>query len=117
MASDITFLLPDRVMSEITEKHAKRIKDLIKAKWAAIVLLIGGIILPLLSPISILVGLLYGFEARRFLRLYPDMEPEQATGLRSAKNMYFLMACVNIGLWVLVGGLIVVIILIAELSN
>jgi hypothetical protein len=95
--------LIEGIMAEIKEKHAKRIRDLIKAKWAAIVLLVGGILLPPLSPIPVLVGLLYGFEARRFLRLYPDMDSNQATDLQSAKNMYFIMAFVHMGLWVLIG--------------
>jgi hypothetical protein len=98
-------------MPEIKEKHAKRIRDLINAKWAAIVLLVGGILMPPLSPIPVLIGLLYGFEARRFLRLYPDMDPTQAADRQSAKSMYFIMAVVHLGLWVLIGAVIAIIIM------
>ncbi|MEX0653029.1 MAG: hypothetical protein WD534_14495 [Phycisphaeraceae bacterium] len=101
-------------MAEITEKHAKRIHDLIKSKWAGFALLFAGCVFPLLSPVAIGVGLLYSFEIRRFLRLYPDMHPNQAAELQSARTTYLTMAWVHIGLWIAVAALVIVMAVTAE---
>ncbi|MEX0886942.1 MAG: hypothetical protein WD009_10935 [Phycisphaeraceae bacterium] len=95
-------------MADVLEKHARRIHDLIAAQRGATVLAFVTLMLPLLSPVLVIACLLYGAESRWLLRRYPELEPQQAAALRSAKTRFLVVGCVHVGLWVLLLAALVV---------
>ena len=53
------------------------------------------------------------YPSKRFLRLYPDMEPGQAGRLREAMRAYFLMGCLH-GVVLLVLVAIVTVLILSD---
>ncbi len=98
----------------IPEKTLKRIDALCTSSSMAIILLVVGFCIPIVSLFTIVVGLLYGIESHYYLKKYPELDVTRRNGLHNARTIYLVVGSLPLALFVL---LMICIVIVGELGR
>ncbi len=88
----------------IPDHEQQRINDLIENPSTAMLLLVLGLVLPLVSPASMVIGLRRGLWIRSIRHQYGSLlEASRAEQLEKQQNRYLAMATILTLVWLAVG--------------